>query len=80
MIAGLDDIAVLHDQDQISVTDGGETMGDDKAGAVFHQLVHPFLDQHFRTGIDAAGRLIQDEDLRICQECTGDRQQLLLSL
>ena len=44
MVPLLDDVAVLHDQDQVRVTDGGQTMGDDEAGAPLdvykRQLLH----------------------------------------
>ena len=41
---------------------------------------HRLLNLHLGTGIDAAGRLIQNQDLRIRQERARNRQQLLLTL
>ncbi len=45
-----------------------------------HQGIHGFLDQHLGTGIDRAGGLIQDEDLRVGEDGAGNGQQLLLPL
>ena len=36
MLALLDDVAVADDQNQISVADGTQAMGDDKAGFALH--------------------------------------------
>jgi len=80
VLADLDDVAVVHDQDQIGVLDRGQAVGDDEAGAPLHQILHAFLDQDLSAGVDRRGRLIQDQDLRIAQEGAGDRQQLLLAL
>ncbi|MCJ7622932.1 MAG: amidohydrolase family protein [Anaerolineaceae bacterium] len=58
MFALLDNITFVHHQDQIGVADGGETVGDDKTGAVPHQVVHSFLDQYLGAGIDRTGSFI----------------------
>ena len=55
-------------------------MGDDKAGAAFHQTIHSGLDTLFGAGIHAAGSLVQNQDAVVCQNGTGDGEQLLLSL
>ena len=43
MRALLDDIAVLQHQNQVGVFNGGQPVGDDKAGAVLRQPVHGLL-------------------------------------
>src|SRR5690242_18695819 len=43
----LDDRAVAHHQDEMSVADGGETVCDHEAGAVGAQCRHRVLDQRF---------------------------------
>ena len=55
-------------------------MGDDETCSSFHQVIHCFLDQHFCSCIYGAGRLIEDQDLRICEDRAGDRQKLFLTL
>ncbi len=51
VVSLFDDIAVSHDEDQIGIPDGGQTVSDYKAGAIFHEVVHGSLDQYFGTGI-----------------------------
>ena len=48
----LDDVAIAHDEDQIGIADGGEPVGDDKAGASAHQFVHAVLNELLGAGID----------------------------
>src|SRR5512142_2262352 len=55
-------------------------MGDDKAGAVFHQAVHGALDQAFGARINGTGGLVEDQNLRVGQHGAGDGQELHLSL
>ena len=43
MVALLDDIPVLHNQDHIGVFDGGKAVGDDEAGTAAHQIIHGLL-------------------------------------
>jgi len=38
------DVAVVHDQDEIGVSDGGEAVRDDEARPVGHEVVHGLLD------------------------------------
>jgi len=40
----LDDGTAIHDQDQVSVFDGGQAMGNNERGAAFHDLVQRGLD------------------------------------
>lgn len=42
----LDDFAVLDDDHVISVADGAQAMGDDEAGAAFHQAVKDRISSH----------------------------------
>ena len=72
MVALLDDIAVLHNQDDIRVANGRETVRDDEACASLHQVIHRTLDQLFCTGIDRTGRFIQDEDAVIGKDSAGN--------
>lgn len=40
VVALLYDISVLDHENSVSILYGGETVGDDKAGLVFHKFVH----------------------------------------
>ena len=46
-----DDVAVLHQQDRVGIDDGGQPMGDHKAGATVHQRLHSLADLDLRPGI-----------------------------
>ena len=79
MAALLDDIAVLHKQDDVRVPDGGEAVGDHKAGPPLHQLFHGLANLHFGAGIHAGSGLVQDNDGRVAEEHPGDGEKLALS-
>ena len=53
-------------------------MRDDEARAALGQAIHCALDQKLGTGIDGAGRLVQNQHRRVLEHRTRDRQQLLL--
>ena len=52
MVALLDDISVLHDKNQIRITNRGQPMGNDKACSTLHQVIHCFLDLDLCSGIN----------------------------
>ena len=43
MASLLDDVAVFHDEDEVSVPDSGEAMGDDEASTLLAQVCHRLL-------------------------------------
>jgi hypothetical protein len=52
--------------------DGAQTVGDDEAGAPFHQRVQRSLDDLLGGGVHAARRLVQDQDARVGQQGAGE--------
>ena len=64
VISLLNDLAVLHDQNDICRFDGREAVCHDKGGAALHHLREGFLDLTFHAGVDRRGRLIQNEHWR----------------
>ena len=70
---------VLKHQDPRGIADGGETMGDHEGGAALHHFVESGIHLRLGDGVECAGRLVQDQDWRILQQCTGDRQPLALA-
>ena len=80
MITALDDLSVLQNHDGVGVPHGGETVGDHEGGPFCHQTVHALLDVLFRSRIDGARRFIEDQDLRVSQDGSGDREELFLTL
>jgi len=61
MLALFNDVAVADDQDQVSVANSAQAVGDDEAGFALHQLIHGFLDEHFSTGVDRTGGFVQNQ-------------------
>ena len=41
------DGAVFHDEDEVSIANGGQAVGNDKGSAIRAQRVHRFLDEYF---------------------------------
>ena len=65
VVATFDDAAVIHDHNNISVLNGGESVGNDKDGAPFHELIHPILHDGFGAGVDGGGGFVQNHDLSL---------------
>ena len=65
VIAAFNDLSVIHDDDQIRVPDGRQTVGNHDAGTVAHHHLHRILNRLFGAGIHIGGRLIQNKDFRI---------------
>ena len=80
MGAAFNDAAAFQDDDAVAVADSGEAVGNDEGRAVFHQGVHASLHEFLGAGVDAAGRLIEDEHGRIGYGGTRNGQQLALTL
>ena len=77
--AGFDDAAVLHHDDAVRVGDGREPVRDDEARATRAQSAHGLGDVLLGLAVERARRLIHDEDRRVAQERSGDRDALLLT-
>ena len=80
MSALLYDVAVLHDEDHIRIAYGRQAVCDDKAGTSLHQMIHRFLDRHLCARINRRRRLVKNQDLVVCKNCSGDGEKLLLPL
>ena len=73
------DLSILKYQYQICPTDLGQTVCNDERRPVLGGGVYRLLDLVFRLAINCGGRIIQDEDLRICHEGSCQGQPLTLS-
>ena len=60
VVALLDDVPIAHHQNQVGVADGGQAVGNDKAGAALHQGIHGALDQYLGARINRTGCLVQN--------------------
>ena len=74
------DGAVLQYEDGVRVLDGGQAVGDDKAGAPFHELVHGLLDLDLGTRVHIGGGLVQNKHGRVAEHGPGDGDDLALTL
>ena len=80
MGSSLNDASVFKDHDRIAVADSGQSVGDNKYGTPFHQVIHTLLYNLLCPGIDGGCRLIQDQHRRISDGSPGNRKELSLSL
>ncbi len=80
VIALLDDAAVLHNEDDVGLADGGQAVGHDEARAALHHPGKGSLDAHFRAGIDGGSCLVQDQHRGQTEHDAGNTEQLLLAL
>src|SRR5215469_5446208 len=71
---------MVHHQDQVGIPNRREPVGDHEACSSLHQLGHRSLNLHLSSSVDAAGSFIENQHLRIGQECACDGKQLLLTL
>lgn len=71
--------AAVQDDDLVRVADGGEAVRDGEGGAAGRERVDRFLHGVFRTGVERAGRLVEDQDRRVAQDRAGDGEALLLA-
>lgn len=69
----------LQDDDHVGLANGAQTMRDNNACPPDHHAAEIVLDGAFGLGIERAGRLVENEDRRVCVECTRDGNTLFLS-
>ena len=79
MRALLDDVAVLHDEDQIGIADGRQAMRDDERRAPLAERGHRLLQQQLGAGVDRRRRLVEDQHRRAGDERARDGDELPLS-
>ena len=73
------DFAIVHDDDHIRVHDGDNALGNDDLGRAGERGAQCLADLGICRGIDRAGGVVQNEDLRLFQDGAGDAKTLLLS-
>src|SRR5439155_5512518 len=71
--------AVLDDVNPVGLVDRAGSMAGQHRGAVLHETVERRDDGGLAVGLDAAGRLIEQEDRRVSQEGAGDADALFLT-
>jgi hypothetical protein len=73
------DATFFHEIDCIGTPDRREAMCDDDRCAPDHEVIKCLLHESLRLGIECTRRLIEDEDLRIGEDCPGYSDALLFS-
>src|SRR5229473_3260849 len=77
--ATLDDAAAVEHDDLVGVDDGRQPVGDHHGGAAAAHLFQRALDLLLGARVERAGRLIEQQDLRVLEDRAGDRHPLLLA-
>ena len=78
MATALDNAPVIQHQNLVGALEGEQPLGDDKSGAPLHKDSQRLLDQMLGFGIDAAGRIVQNQDARVTEQGAGDGKALFL--
>ena len=79
MRAAFGDPALVEDDDLVGVDDGREAMGDDDRGPARGDALQGLLDRRLGPAVEGAGRLVEDQDRRVLEQGSGDRDALLLA-
>src|SRR5215207_4991125 len=79
MRAFLDKPALVEDEDAVGGPDGGEPVGDDERRAAPHEAIERLLHGALALGVEGGRRLVEEEDRRVLQDCTGDGDALALA-
>src|SRR6266487_64526 len=77
VITVLYDLSLVQNQDHIGIANSAQTMGDDDLGAC--QLTDILLYRPLRYHIQAACRLVEEQDRRSVDDGAGDRKPLTLA-
>ena len=67
-------------EDAVGVLDGGKSVCDNEACSALQKCIEAFLQETFRLCVDGRGRFVENEDLRIGEQCTRKGDELLLAL
>src|SRR6185503_4157861 len=74
-----DDRAALEHDDAVGVLHGREAVRDDERGASGFERFQRFLHQPLGSGVERAGRLVEEQDRPVGEQCARDRQALPLA-
>ena len=76
----LDYAMVVDHQHQVGLANRTQSVGDHKGGAPFQQMQHRILNIYLGARVNAARRLIQNQNAWVCQHRTRNSQQLTLTM
>ena len=72
VIAHFHDLSVLHDKNEVGISNGGKAVSHDEGGLALHQLFKGIADLQLGTGIDVGGRFVQNQHGRHTQHDACD--------
>ena len=79
MIAALNNTPFIHDENEVSLANRGQSMSHHQGCAPLGQVFKGLLNLLFRGGIERACRLIQQQHRGVFQHGTGNRDALPLA-
>ena len=80
MVARLDDLAVVNDDNLVGIPDRAQAVGDDDDGLALIELVEVLHDGPLVVGIKGVGGLVEEDVVGILVHRTGNEDALPLSL
>ena len=77
--SALPDPPMVEDDDPVHVLDGRQPVGDHQRRAAGHHRLQRRLQPGLGVGVDAGGRLVEDQERSVTVEGSGEREQLALA-
>ena len=79
MGAGVDDLAVVHDDDAVGERDHAHAVRDHERGAVAGEFFEHLEDELLAFDVDLAGGFVEQQDFGIAEDRAGERDALPLA-
>ncbi len=80
MLAAVDDLASVEEEDFVSVQNRGEAVGHHHGGFIRQNGFHAVLDLGFGMGVNGGGGLVHDDQFRLESQGPGKADKLFFSL
>lgn len=77
-LAGLDDLSLLNDDDPGAFLDSSESVCDNNGRSSLHDIVERLLHHPLRFLIECTRSLIENQNVGLPDDCSGNRDSLLL--
>jgi len=78
MITGFDQLPLIENEDQVTVPDRRQTMGDDHRRSSLFDRLHVLLDDFFRLVIQGRRRFVENQQARVGDQSPGNGDPLPL--
>jgi len=75
----LDDVALVHDTQDVAVADRAQPMSDDDRGPAFHGSIESLLHDLLAGQVKSRSRLVKDQNAWVLDQSTSDGDSLLLA-